>query len=136
MRVAVALAGRTLEVAAFKAAHAVQPAASHGRLHARPTQLVDGGVQELERRVDSGQEQAASGSLGDAGQVGQLEATEDRYKVRVIDPLQAVALVEVGSLLRHPDRGRDSDRAGDALPHLLSERRFDRLGNSFRAQLL
>ena len=44
----------------------------------------------------------------------------------MVDPLQAVALVEIRRLLCHPDRRGDADRAGDALADLSPQRRLDR----------
>src|SRR5260221_728330 len=78
-------------------------------------------TQEVERRVNARSAQAARGGFGDAGQVRQLQAGEDLNQVRVIDALQPIALVEVRRLFGHPDRGRHTDRAGDAFADLLAD---------------
>ncbi|HWO91971.1 MAG TPA: hypothetical protein VNP53_08385, partial [Methylomirabilota bacterium] len=59
---------------------------------------------------------------------------EDRNEIGVVDPLQAVAFVQVGRLLGHPDRGGDTNRARDALAGLATQRNLDRARHSFRAE--
>src|SRR3984893_8499369 len=89
MRVAVALAARSLERTDLEPAEPPQPSFGHRALHARQPQLVGGGVEEVERRADAGAEETPSRGLGDAGHVGETQACENRDEVRVVDSLEA-----------------------------------------------
>src|SRR5260370_13081948 len=135
MRVAVALAGGTLEGAYLEAAQAPKPGLGDRSLHARETELVRARAQEFDWRMYAGAQKAGGRGLGDSGEVGQPQALEHRHQVRVVDPLQPVALVEVGRLLGHPARSGEADRARDAFAHLAKQRTLDRAANSLRSEL-
>ncbi len=131
---AVALARGPLEGADLEPFEPAQPHVRDRSLHARLSEPVCGCGQKFQRRMDSRPEEPASGRLGDAREVGEPEALEDRNEIGVIDPLQAVAFVQVGRLLSHPDRGGDAHRACDALAGLATQRSLDRAGHAFRAE--
>ena len=135
VRVAVALARGGLETAGFKATQPQAPAARNVHLHAGEPQPGWRRPQKLNRGLDAGACKASCCGVRDAGQVGELEGLEDGDEVGVIDAPQPVALVEVGRLLGHPDRGRRPDRSRHELADLGSNRRLDRAPDAFRPEL-
>ena len=132
---AVALAGGALEAAGLETAQTLVPGVGEVGAHSRQSELSRRCMQERERGVNARPPQARGAGFGDAGQVGELQSLEDGLEVGVVDTLQAVSLVEIGRLLRHPDRGRDAHRARDAFADLLAEGLLDGSPDALRPQL-
>ena len=77
MRVAVALTSRALEAADLESAQAHAPTARERRMHAGEAQAWGCGAEELDGGMDAGPGEAAGGGVGDAGEIGEVEALED-----------------------------------------------------------